>query len=764
MTDRQKRMLAGAVAGIVIAFIVHIFTRFEGSFLTNTIQGYEYNSYDSRMKSRASFSEEASIDDIVVVDIDLSSVDMMGNYYDWPHSYHGQLIDVLTSGAPLAILFDIIFDPKLTDGFDLVNDLSTGQGGSTDNLKQRTDQYLIAHDPNRLVQSSSTSPVIHHAIVLEDSDTINFLYPMSEMPGGYDASRHTITVPKDIARQLPSAERIGNLHFDLLNASQGLGSPNLAPDQDGIIRRAPTAVHFEGTGDVFPSLTLSAVIDILGIAQDGFRYDLDMGRLELVDTTGAVVRVIPVDEKGRMLVNYYGYFKTFSYIPYVYSYDPEMLDPSYWENKIAIVGSSLAGLGDLKSTSVQKSFAGPEIHANVLHSILKNEFVMPISGQRHLFVLILISITIGILSGIPNRPFWGFAILLVGIGSWVLFATNQFLSQGTMWDVVRPITSMVFTQLSVFSFHFLIMEKDKRFLRDTFSTYISPKLIDQMVENKEEPKLGGNEAVHTAFFTDIESFSSFSEEMRPKELVELLNMYLTDMTTILLENQGTLDKYIGDAIVAFFGAPMPVKDHEYWACKTALDMQSQLNVLREKWISEGDRWSGKVHKIQNRIGIHTGSMVTGNMGSEQRMNYTMIGDTVNLAARLESSCKQFGIYTQISEDTYRSVNDKVTTREIDRMIVLGRSKPITTYELISLKNEEPEGVLDLVNSFKKGLELYRTQQWDDAIKMFTSLEPLESMFPGRKTNPSKVYIERCERYKANPPSSDWDGVTTLTKK
>ena len=155
------------------------------------------------------------------------------------------------------------------------------------------------------------------------------------------------------------------------------------------------------------------------------------------------------------------------------------------------------------------------------------------------------------------------------------------------------------------------------------------------------------------------------------------------MTTILLDNKGTLDKYIGDAIVAFFGAPMPVKNHEYCACKTALDMQAQLKVLREQWISEGDRWTQKVHKMQNRIGIHTGLMVTGNMGSEQRMNYTMMGDTVNLAARLESSCKQYGIYTQISEDTYKAIKDDILCREVDRMVVMGRKEPITTYEKIS---------------------------------------------------------------------------------
>jgi adenylate cyclase len=257
-----------------------------------------------------------------------------------------------------------------------------------------------------------------------------------------------------------------------------------------------------------------------------------------------------------------------------------------------------------------------------------------------------------------------------------------------MWDVVRPITAMALTQLSVFSYTFVVMDKDKRFLKNTFSAYISPKLIDQMVENKEEPKLGGRESVHTAFFTDIESFSAFSEQLSATDLVVLLNSYLTNMTTILLENKGTLDKYIGDAIVAFYGAPMPVENHELWACKTALKMQDDLSQLRLRWQSEGEKWPAIVHNMQNRIGIHTGPMVTGNMGSTQRMNYTMMGDTVNLPARLESACKQYGIYTHISEDTYKNISNDVTVRELDRIQVIGRENPVTTYELISLKGEE----------------------------------------------------------------------------
>jgi adenylate cyclase len=274
-----------------------------------------------------------------------------------------------------------------------------------------------------------------------------------------------------------------------------------------------------------------------------------------------------------------------------------------------------------------------------------------------------------------------------------------------MWDVVRPITAMALTQLSVFSYTFVVMDKDKRFLKNTFSAYISPKLIDQMVENKEEPKLGGRESVHTAFFTDIESFSAFSEQLSATDLVVLLNSYLTNMTTILLENKGTLDKYIGDAIVAFYGAPMPVENHELWACKTALKMQDDLSQLRLRWQSEGEKWPAIVHNMQNRIGIHTGPMVTGNMGSTQRMNYTMMGDTVNLPARLESACKQYGIYTHISEDTYKNISNDVTVRELDRIQVIGRENPVTTYELISLKGEESAQHKELIDGFADGLIL-----------------------------------------------------------
>ena len=756
--------MVGLVSGLLLSILVHSLSRSPGSFVTELIEGYEQRSYDSRMRSKASFSEEGSIDQVVIVDIDLSSIEAMGNYYDWPHAYHGQLIDVMSSGNPGAILFDIIFDPKSSYEHELVNALASGLSDSEQDLQEAAGQYLVNNDPYRMVSSTFESPKVHHSLVIEHPDTVNYLYAMDSIPEVYDATEHVLKIPSEIAKRLPTGERIGNLHFDLLNASHHMGAANFPPDTDGIIRRAPTAIHFNGSGDVFPSITMSAAMDILNIPPDGFDYDLDNNILRLNDETGSTVRTIPVDDQGRIPVNYFGSFKTFTYIPYLYCFDPEMLDPSYWEGKVAIVGSSLAGLGDLKSTSVQKSFPGPEIHANVIHSILQNDFVRPVSDSRNLLAMIILSCVLGLVCGIPGKPFWGFGFLIATAAVWVIYATSQFMSEGIMWDVIRPMVSLAMTQLSVFSFTFLVMDRDKRFLRDTFGTYISPELIEQMVDDKEEPRLGGDEAFHTAFFTDVQDFSTISEQLTATDLVELLNVYLTDMTTILLDNKGTLDKYIGDAIVAFFGAPVPFEDHAFRACKTALEIQERLEVLRGKWISEGERWPEIVRSMQNRIGIHSGPMVTGNMGSEQRMNYTMMGDSVNLAARLESSCRYYGIYTQITEDTYSEVKDKVVVREMDRIIVKGKNEPVTTFELISLSGQQPEIMNELLPGFQEALGLYRKREWKKAGSLFSNLEEHEIMVPGRNTNPCRVYSERCDLYEQDPPSEDWDGVTALTSK
>jgi adenylate cyclase len=763
MNELLKRLGIGALIGLAVAIAVSIGSQ-KISFVKDLLDGYEFGSYDSRMRTRVENVEESSIDSVVIIDIEQNSIEGLGNYNDWPHAYHGQLIDVVTSGNPKALLFDIIFDPENTFNYELVNALTSENAPQEEYLSQATDQYLVSNDPSRFVLSTFESQKVYHALVFELEDTLNFQYKMDSEPEGYDRPDHLINLPLDQAQRLPIGDRLTNTHMDLINAAKRAGSANFPQDQDGIIRRAPTAIYFEGPNHVYPTLVLAAAMDILGIPADGFDYDFDNLILRLSDTTGTVIREIPIDDQGRMFVNYYGRFKTFYYLPYMYCFDPEMLDPSYWEGKVALVGASLPGLMDLRNTPVQETFAGVEVHANVIHSVLQNEFVSITDAQTNLWALLIICILLGVLVSIPAKPLYTLPVPLLAIAVWVIFTYNAFFNDLKMWEVIRPAISMGGTYLGIFLYNFLIVEKDKRFLKDTFGTYISPELIDQMFDAKEEPSLGGEEGYHTAFFTDIQSFSAFSEKLSASDLVELLNGYLTEMTNILLDNKGTLDKYIGDAIVAFYGAPAPVDDHEYWACLTAVKMQEGLAELRAKWQGEGDRWPEIVHNMQNRIGVNTGPMVTGNMGSTMRMNYTMMGDTVNLAARLEASAKQYGVYIQVAEETYKVCKDKFIWRDLDYVIVMGKTEPAQVFELIAEAGNMPSGYDKLLPAYHEAVKLYRNQNWVKAIEAFKTSDELEDMFPGRKTNPSRVYIPRCEHYKENPPGDDWDGSWALTKK
>ena len=763
MNELLKRLGIGALIGLAVAIAVSIGSQ-KISFVKDLLDGYEFGSYDSRMRTRVENVEESSIDSVVIIDIEQNSIEGLGNYNDWPHAYHGQLIDVVTSGNPKALLFDIIFDPENTFNYELVNALTSENAPQEEYLSQATDQYLVSNDPSRFVLSTFESQKVYHALVFELEDTLNFQYKMDSEPEGYDRPDHLINLPLDQAQRLPIGDRLTNTHMDLISAAKRAGSANFPQDEDGIIRRAPTAIYFEGPNHVYPTLVLAAVMDILGIPADGFDYDFDNSILRLSDTTGTVIREIPIDDKGRMFVNYYGRFKTFYYLPYMYCFDPEMLDPSYWEGKVALVGASLPGLMDLRNTPVQETFAGVEVHANVIHSVLQNEFVSITDAQTNLWALLIICILLGVLVSIPAKPLYTLPVPLLAIAVWVIFTYNAFFNDLKMWEVIRPAISMGGTYLGIFLYNFLIVEKDKRFLKDTFGTYISPELIDQMFDAKEEPSLGGEEGYHTAFFTDIQSFSAFSEKLSASDLVELLNGYLTEMTNILLDNKGTLDKYIGDAIVAFYGAPAPVDDHEYWACLTAVKMQEGVAELRAKWQGEGDRWPEIVHNMQNRIGVNTGPMVTGNMGSTMRMNYTMMGDTVNLAARLEASAKQYGVYIQVAEKTYKVCKDKFIWRDLDYVIVMGKTEPAQVFELIAEAGNMPSGYDKLLPAYHEAVKLYRNQDWLKAIEAFKASDELEDMFPGRKTNPSRVYIPRCEHYKENPPGDDWDGSWALTKK
>ena len=439
------------------------------------------------------------------------------------------------------------------------------------------------------------------------------------------------------------------------------------------------------------------------------------------------------------------------------------LVPFEFTGKKLYYGLTAAGTSDLNPMPFDPRYPMVGLHANALNTILDNRIIHEIS--KGWIAVVIIGLGILLAFGVPalSPAMGGLATVVVVAGyTWLSFwlFANKFV-----WiDMVGPLTTMAIGYLGITVYNYIQEEKNKQFLKESFGTYVSPELIDQMYESGEEPSLGGEEGYHTAFFTDIQSFSAFSEKLTASELVALLNEFLTDMTDVLLENKGTLDKYIGDAIVAFYGAPIELSDHEYWSCISAIKMQESLDLLRKKWQEEGDRWPEIVHHMQNRIGISSGQMVTGNMGSASRMNYTMMGDNVNTAARLESSAKQYGIYIQIADSTFQSVKDRVVVRDLDLVKVIGKNEPVKVWELISEVGQEPEQYKKILPAYHEALNLYKGQEWEKAIEAFKASDALEDMFPFRKTNPSRIYIPRCEHFLTNPPNDDWDGVWTLTSK
>jgi adenylate cyclase len=293
-----------------------------------------------------------------------------------------------------------------------------------------------------------------------------------------------------------------------------------------------------------------------------------------------------------------------------------------------------------------------------------------------------------------------------------------------------------------------------------------------MVESGDEPQLGGHEAEITPYFSDIQAFSTFSERLSPPQLVELMNEYLTACTDIILAQGGALDKYIGDAVVAMFGGLVPLQDHAYRACVASQLVHRKLLELREKWRSEGEKWPEIVWHMQSRIGLNSGPTIVGNMGSHARFNYTMMGDNVNLAARMESGAKAYGVYTMVSEATKVACEkfggDRVVFRYLDKIVVKGRTRPVPIYEIVGLKEDISAPTQECLEIFPMGMALYLAQDWDSAEIRFRRAAELEPNQPGKHpgviTNPSLAMIARCEYMRAHPPGARWDGVFVMKEK
>ncbi|MCF8131456.1 MAG: adenylate/guanylate cyclase domain-containing protein [Deltaproteobacteria bacterium] len=467
-------------------------------------------------------------------------------------------------------------------------------------------------------------------------------------------------------------------------------------------------------------------------------------------------------------------------------------------NKFVFAGATARILGDIQQTPYG-AMNGINTLINAFNTVItRNELTFSAHLPNFdLFILLGVCLFCCFVYGFTSIRISSVIFIILILGTLILsFALFS------MKNIVLTTTPLVFSNVLIFGgiivFKVLTEQKDKKFLKTTFSSYLAPEIIDEMYRNKTMPTLGGEARPITAYFTDIQSFSTFSEKLTADQLVELINEYLSAMTDILINEMGTLDKYEGDAIIAFFGAPMEVPDHALRACRVAVSMQEALARLCEKWSKEqqhphepdrntkglepkewkpGDRWPLIVHSMKMRIGINTGEIVVGNMGSAMRMNYTMMGDPVNLAARLEEAGKQYGVYILVSEDTLKweitddnenpkRVFDMVAVRFIDTIAVVGKSEPVRVYELCAMKGGLTEQEKELITLFDIGMKHYLNMAWDQAVAIFEKASKIERI-PDGKTTPSQVYIDRCRAYKESPPVKPgeiWDGVCHLTKK
>jgi adenylate cyclase len=543
----------------------------------------------------------------------------------------------------------------------------------------------------------------------------------------------------------------------------GEGAINEIEDKDDRIRRKPLLVSVDLDDEKVPALAFAAAISALW--PDDQPEDCSTSPDEIcLRTSGQELRMPLVD--GYFLINFIGPRDSFPRISFskVLLEELEEGNSPDLAGKIVLVGNThptahdeyptpfgRSPLSTADQDQVRTQFgytSGLEIQANALQTILDQAFIHTQNPQQVAGMILILGVLITIIF-ILLRAFSlpGILVLIASLAG-LAYLAQYFFESKNYWLVTTPLLLVVgLNFLGILLVQTVGEYREKRFIKSAFAMYLAPAVIEHLIQDPDKLSLGGEEREMTALFSDVQGFSSISEKLKPAELVHLLNEYLTAMSDVLFEFEGTVDKFEGDAIIAFFGAPIPCDDHARRACFAALAMQKKNAELNEKFESEG-----RPHML-TRIGINTGHMVVGNMGSAQRMDYTIMGDSVNLASRLEGANKQYGSLIMISEYTYEQVRDSVEAREMDLITVVGKARSVRVYELLARKGEMDEKTAQAKAMFAQGLSLYRDRKWDEAITKFEEMIRIRG-----RDKPAEVYIRRCKEFKENPPEPDWDGV------
>lgn len=513
-------------------------------------------------------------------------------------------------------------------------------------------------------------------------------------------------------------------------------------------------VAIQYKGDFYPSL---------GIQTARIFLDVQPGELQFWLTEKLKIKDFeyPIDDINRTIINYCGPSYTFPSYSFIDVYEGKV-DPEAFKDKVVFLGDNTPSAGDHVSTPFSAMFPGVEKQATIVENLIHGKFLRKNQSEvfmgmiildRHLFkYIIALCLLLGIILPFVSIVIGGVISIALLFG-YYYYCYYNFVNNGLWINTTYPTTAVILCLSSISLFRYFVTEKARRAVKGVFENFMDPKVVQEVLKDPDDIKLGGEEKEITVYFSDIEKFSTISEKLQPAELIELLNEYLSEMTDLILDHGGFLDKYIGDAIVAAFGAPLPQSDHAVRACLATIDNQKRLAELNEKFKAEGRL------QIKARIGLNSGTVLVGNVGSTNRLSYTVIGDEVNLGARLEAANKYYGTYTMISERTYELARDHIEVRELDLLRVVGKQKPVKVFELIDRKGEIQEAQREVLDLYEEGLREYRKKEWQKAISLFQ-----KALDKDPHDGPSLTYVERCKLYEQEPPPEDWDGVYTLTAK
>ena len=723
VATQQKKLISGALVGGTVCLLA-LALHWSG-WLTIA----ELKTLDHRFHRYADSTKAGN--DIVLVAVDEASLEAYGSW-PWSRDRHGYVVHYLKQAGAKAVVFDILFlEPdSAAEEFDEVFAEEMRAAGNVYLPFLMQDQQEPSADSTvSLAGLQELSPDIlkKATIALDDQEP---------QPTGTLKTYADAKLPTPLFAQ----------------AAHGLGYINLTPDIDGTTRRLPLLAR--ARNQTFLHITTAVARDLL----TADRATLRRRELQLGSMT------IPLTPEHEMVIDWHGTLENRVYHVYpigavLRSYTdmqegkPPLLDPALFRDKIVFVATTAAGTYDLRVTPLSPFAPGVLIHMSALDNILRHRHLQPASWWMFAAsTLILTLATAWAFMLIQSQ--WVKAAAIGGLAiAYYGLAVHAFTSHGLWLDLAVPEGALAVSFAAASTVEYLTEGRHRRQLRTVFDKYMAAEVVDEIMRNPEAIRLGGERKELSVFFSDVAGFTSLSEQLDPETLVELLNKYLSAMTDIILRHRGNVNKYLGDGIMAIFGAPRGDPNHASLACFAALDSQSELARLREQWKAEGQP------EISARIGINSGWLVVGNMGSQARMEYTVMGDTVNLASRLEGANKFYDTLILLGPRTYELAAQDIEAREVDLMRVKGKKEPVVVFELLARKGRLSAEQHRVMETYSEGLEAYKRRDFKTAAAQFEAALALD---PG--DGPSRVYLERAREYLVAPPPADWDGVYELKSK